>query len=526
MERVLLTAPAPAPAAPLAAAPVTTSSRLRPDARLTTPGDGELRITGPRSTLTLRQLPLGVRSELALLATGWQDLDALGARVVAADGMRALLRLRLAVGRLDEEGLLEHAVLSGESELARLSPVGRGRTVLGPAPLAGRPVKLSRFALAQVGGGRLTLAAPGSHLTVTLCPEASALLGVLADWTTPEAAGERLALAGTDATLRLLHAAGLLAPGAPGQDLEDTALPAAQWAPAELWLHARSRNPRTVAGYGGTYPGRDHFAPLPAAPPARGTRRVALPVPDLAAIARTDPSLTEVLESRRSVREHDAAAPLTDVQLGELLYRTARCRQTFTGGDGQELADRPYPSGGAVHELEVYPLVTACAGIEPGLWHYRTDRHELEHVAQPGPATAALVHGAREGALMTDDPQVVLLVAARFGRVMWKYETVAYPLLLKHVGVFYQTVYLVGAAMGLAVCGLGGGDAADFAAATGLDPLAEGGVGELVVGSRPARLRHPFAVPPLTAGAPSAGAPSAGPGAAPHAGAFAAEERP
>jgi hypothetical protein len=45
------------------------------------------------------------------------------------------------------------------------------------------------------------------------------------------------------------------------------------------------------------------------------------------------------------------------------------------------------------------------------------------------------------------------------------------------------------------VCGLGGGDAAEFARATGLDYLAEGTVGELVVGSRPAVLRHPSGVP-------------------------------
>jgi hypothetical protein len=39
--------------------------------------------------------------------------------------------------------------------------------------------------------------------------------------------------------------------------------------------------------------------------------------------------------------------------------------------------------------------------------------------------------------------------------------------------------------MGLAVCGLGGGDAGDFAAATGLDYHVEGSVGELVIGSLP-----------------------------------------
>jgi SagB-type dehydrogenase family enzyme len=66
---------------------------------------------------------------------------------------------------------------------------------------------------------------------------------------------------------------------------------------------------------------------------------------------------------------------------------------------------------------------------------------------------------------------------------MWKYHAIGYSLVLKHVGVLYQTIYLVATAMGLAVCGLGGGDAGDFAAASGLPYHAEGSVGELVIGT-------------------------------------------
>jgi SagB-type dehydrogenase family enzyme len=199
--------------------------------------------------------------------------------------------------------------------------------------------------------------------------------------------------------------------------------------------------------------------------------------------AKADPPLTEVLERRRSVRTHDAAAPITIGQLGELLYRSARIRSVRTSSDGQEAVDRPYPAGGSLHELEIYPLVTQCQGAGAGLWHYAAASHRLEHLAGPGPATAALVAAARAASIMTTDPQVVLIVTARFGRVMWKYHGMAYSLILKHVGVLYQTIYLVGTAMGLGVCGLGGGDAADFAAASGLAYHAEGSVGELVIGT-------------------------------------------
>lgn len=369
--------------------------------------------------------------------------------------------------------MVEHAVQVDGAVTARLYPVGRGSTLPVAAPAG--PVRLSRFAEARVVDGTLTLRAPGRHLAVELMPGAAGLLDELATWNT-----------GTPAPLlRLLATAGLLAPGGPDEDLETTERSFAQWHPADLAFHSRTRFPATASGYGGTYPLGDRFPPEPVSPPPSGIRTVTLPVPDLDEIAAREPSFTEVLERRTSIRAHDQEAPITLAQLGELLYRSLRRRGTMTGSDGQRLASRPYPSGGAVHELEVYPLVSACEGLPAGLWHYATDRHELELVTEPGKATDALVREARNAAMMEADPQVVLLVAARFGRVMWKYETVAYPLVLKHVGVLYQTLYLVATAMDLAVCGLGGGDTGAFATASGRDPLLEGTVGELVLGSRP-----------------------------------------
>ncbi|MFC4056739.1 SagB family peptide dehydrogenase [Planomonospora corallina] len=443
-------------------------SRLRRDASFT----GE-RVRTATAALDLANLSPGQSAAVKLLADGDHDESALAAAVTAADGEAGLLRWHLLARRLNLSGMLEHAVRADGAVAVRLYPVGRGPIL--PAPVPSGPVRLSRFAEARAADGVLTLRAPGNHLAVELLPQAAGLLGELADWGTATPAP----------VLRLLATAGLLAPGGPDRDLEASERSYAQWHPADLAFHARTRTPAAAPGYGGTHPTGDRFPPEPVSPPPSGATVVELPVPDLDAIAAADPPLTEVIERRRSVRAHDTGAPITLAQLGELLYRSLRRRATMTGGDGQELADRPYPSGGAVHELEVYPLVTACEGLPAGLWHYATDRHELELVAEPGKATERLVAEARSAAMLAADPQVVLLVTARFGRVMWKYETVAYPLVLKHVGVLYQTLYLVATAMGLALCGLGGGDAAAFAAASGRDPLVEGTVGELVLGSRP-----------------------------------------
>jgi oxazoline/thiazoline dehydrogenase len=430
-------------------------------------------------------LPDGTMAALRQLAAGDVGELELTAAVLAADGPGGVLRLQLLLRRLDAAGQLERGVRAGGRTLARLRPVGRGRvprtTTLAPS----QPVKLSRFAVIRAEGGQLVAQAPRSHTVVELSPEAGCLLGALARWTTPaqaSAAAPGLPAGTAMAILPLLADAGLLAPGGPEADPEADAPAQAQWTVPDLWLHSRSRGPLLNATYGGAYPMASRCPPLPARAEPDAGPAIELAVPG----AVRDLPLSEALERRRSTREHDDSAPLTADQLGELLYRTTRLRSTFVTANGQEAADRPYPSGGAAHELEIYPLVTNCAGLEPVLWHYRTDDHRLQLVAAPGPVLARMTATSRTACVMSSDPQVVLVIAARFGRVMWKYDAVAYSLVLKHVGVYMQTVYLVATAMGLAVCGVGGGDAADFATATGLDYYAQGSVGEMVLGSRPA----------------------------------------
>ncbi|HEX9034352.1 MAG TPA: SagB family peptide dehydrogenase [Streptosporangiaceae bacterium] len=457
--------------------------RLRSGASITPGPDGRSAVTFGDASMRLPALPAGSQAVLESLALA--DLTEADAQqqVTAADGMSGLLRWQAVLTRLDTAGMLERAVLTCDGPAAaRLRPAVFGR---GPGTAARAPAmaRLSRFTVAHAADGKLIAERPGSHASVELDPAVALVFASLAQWTSVGEAVGDLPVQLSRAVIDLLAGAGLLAPGGPDDDLESTDLSFAQWHPADLWLHSRNRGARMVAGYGGSYPLADRFPPLPAVPGVRTGPRLELPKPDLELTAKTDPPFSEVLERRRSVRAHDAAAPITIAQLGELLYRSARIRRVLASGDGQEVADRPYPCGGSLHELEIYPLITQCEGAPPGLWHYAAADHALEHVADPSAATAALVAGARAAAVMTSSPQVVLIVAARFGRIMWKYHAIGYSLVLKHVGVLYQTIYLVGTAMGLGVCGLGGGDASDFAAASGLPYHAEGSVGELVIGT-------------------------------------------
>jgi SagB-type dehydrogenase family enzyme len=179
--------------------------------------------------------------------------------------------------------------------------------------------------------------------------------------------------------------------------------------------------------------------------------------------------------------------------LGEFLYRVARVTErreeevpTPHGPFRMEFASRPYPGGGGLYELEVYPVVNACGGLSPGLYYYDPAGHQLIGVAGRTPEVEQLLFEAGAAAgVPPEKVQVVVVLAARFGRLAWKYSTVAYALTLKHVGVLLQTMYLTATAMDLAPCAVGAGDADCFARAAGTAYTAETSVGEFLLGSRP-----------------------------------------
>jgi oxazoline/thiazoline dehydrogenase len=263
--------------------------------------------------------------------------------------------------------------------------------------------------------------------------------------------------------------------------------PAQGWSFADRLLHARSRRGRHIGGYGATFPLRDVIPEPPAVRPIGNGRITPLPAPDLASIGMREGSFHEVFARRKSIREH-APAPLRLEELAEFLYRVARVT-AITDAGPYRMAARPYPSGGGLHELDIYPLVNRCDDLPPGLYRYDGSAHRLEHIIDPSPATQQLLAEARATCLMRGEPHVLLLMAARFSRVMWKYESISYALILKNLGVLYQTMYLVATAMSLAPCGLGGGNADGFAAATGADYWEESLVGEFMLG-RPADAGH------------------------------------
>jgi SagB-type dehydrogenase family enzyme len=412
--------------------------------------------------------------------------EALSATARDLAGDSGVAELGSLLGQLRAGGWLRIAVLADGRPAYTIEPYGRPA---GAEPADGEAdLVLSRFAVLHRSGSDLVIESPRSWCSVLAHdPDVVAALGAFIGAGAPSADGALPAWLA--ARLRSdLAWAGLLVPAS---QAGETAFELRLWNPHELWFHLRSRGDGVPGErFGKTRWAAGVFEPLPARRPSFGGPAVSLPKPDLAELSRGDATLTGVLESRRSIRPHDDSRPITVEQIGEFLYRVAGVRHAMVVGD-VEVVTGPSPSGGALDELEFYLAVRLAAGLEAGLYRYDRFGHRLERVCGPTRPVRRLMDAAQNatGGSQTSPetypPQLLILLAARFGRVGWSYEALAYSLILKHVGVTYQTMYCVATAMGLAPCAIGAGSVAVFAEATGLDPLVEGTVGEFILGSRP-----------------------------------------
>lgn len=365
------------------------------------------------------------------------------------------------IGRLVELGLVGEVVHEDGAARFRRVPT-REQPQRGAMP---RSVRLSRFTQLTRTDGRVTLAAPIGTCTFDVY-DADLLAGVFAE-EVPTTGEESLAVLG-----RMLFESGLAVAD------DEACDPSALWSPHELAFHVGSRRHRAAVlgeNFGSAPPRISTKAMLR---PALG-EGVSLP-PDAEASEVGTTTLADAIRRRRSTRHYDEDHPITLHQLAVML-------RAVRGGHGDgtlPAAHRPYPSGGALYEIDVYVAVRACAGLGPGTYLYDGDADALRSVGTPT-ATSVLIRDTAQAMAGEQLPQVVLVLAARFGALMGKYREMGYSLILKHVGVVMELGYLVAAAEGVGICALGSGDPERFAAVTGLDPLVVSSVGEISLGSLP-----------------------------------------
>jgi oxazoline/thiazoline dehydrogenase len=341
------------------------------------------------------------------------------------------------LSRLKQCGALEYILTlpTGRVRVRPLRPPYEWKPV---PPPPGGPYPLSRFALLRRKGTQMVLESPlaQARLYFDGWPQDSRAL------------------------TELFHGAGFLEIGEPPS--------LNTWEFHDLLFHYQKP-------IGATY----RFRGLTVAPLAVKPPMTAQPIALAPVSLNRDPPFSHVMASRHSAYK-PGNDPITLAQLGEFLFRLAHLRHLEDGR-----IRRPIPAAGSLHELEFYPAVGSCSGLTRGLYHYHSDSHTLHWLAGGAEFERLLNRAQRAWGAGDQPPQTVIVIASRFARMAWKYESIAYRNTLLNAGVALEAMYLLAASMGLGACAIGWNAPDLFAVAAGVDPLEESSVAMLVLNSSP-----------------------------------------
>ena len=400
------------------------------------------------------------------------------------------------VRRLARLGLVEYRLgcVQGEADQVVIEPQVASYWPRTPQLASTDILVLSRFAYMRRRGNDLVLESPHSHALFRICN--SKIAEVLALLTRPQPIKKLrwqygfpgvafLALLVDCKILFKINTAydsGLR----PTEGNDSLVL----WDFHDLLFHSRSTKGRHANPFGGIYPYASVISPLPAVRPCWAGKKIDLGKFSTADV-KIDLSVVRVLRERRSVRSFDDHRPITLNELSRFLDGTARVQSQWSstldlgdGGSGPLTAHtlRPYPSGGASHAIELYLAVNRCDRLARGFYHYDACEHALVQIDVRAAEFEALLKSAEVAMGASAAPQILITIAARFGRTSWKYSSIAYSLVLKDVGVLTQTFYILATAMGLGGCAIGGVNIDLFARMTGIQFYVEGPVGQFAIG--------------------------------------------
>src|SRR5215831_20147035 len=108
-------------------------------------------------------------------------------------------------------------------------------------------------------------------------------------------------------------------------------------------------------------------------------------------------------------------------------------------GPGRRVRAQAVSVGGRELRARALSAVDKCVGLDRGFYHYDADSHALVPIDARAHELEMMLTGARLAMGESAAPQVLITIAARFGRMSWKYSSIAYALILKDVGVLIQT---------------------------------------------------------------------------------------
>lgn len=189
-----------------------------------------------------------------------------------------------------------------------------------------------------------------------------------------------------------------------------------------------------------------------------GGQKIVLPAFDAAI---KNGSYTDLLTTRRSIREYCPEKPMSQEQLAFLLWSINSVQQHRDPAKVHTL--RPVPSGGARHPFEVYFVAKNIEGLEQGLYHYMPMENigeKLVTIERLGDFDKqdynAKITEMLSGQDWAVDAAMVAFISCIPYRGEWRYMDLAHRVMLTDLGFLSQNFMLSCAAMNLGSCCMAG----------------------------------------------------------------------
>lgn len=262
------------------------------------------------------------------------------------------------------------------------------------------------------------------------------------------------------------------------------------WGFEDLLFHERSRWGPHNQFIGANFPFAETMPAPSITPTIHSIKEVPLLGPHEEKLI--DQPFFEIILKRKSYHEF-GNKPVSLKNLGLLLWfvlhikRRHKIQAISKQRTYYETTRRPVPGGGGMHEIEIFLAINRSEEIDSGMYHYNAEKHCLEMVRRKDKYCNQLLKDAALAGNLSKPPDILIILGYRPRRLSWKYHGIVYSLVLKHVGIIFQQLYLVSTALGLAPCALGVGNSRTFQYAVMNDSSQEviHSVGEFIIGSKP-----------------------------------------
>lgn len=126
---------------------------------------------------------------------------------------------------------------------------------------------------------------------------------------------------------------------------------------------------------------------------------------------------------------------------------------TKVEGDVHYQSYRSYPSAGARYPSEVYLVLNRVEGLKKGLYHYHVRTNSLEYLWE---VDLKQLKSCFPGQSFVVSSRAVIVITAVISRLTSKYSERSYRYALLESGHLCQNFYLIGEAINVGICALGG----------------------------------------------------------------------